>query len=251
MSFYNTSPLAPTPRLMVQGTVEYLFGSLNMDIAPTQGTIISDSAAGTTGTATVQILSGNVPLPGSLITIVGSSNNANFNVTNAVILTVSAANVPDNGVYILTFTMSTTTQATLADTGQFIVPQPEVGDALTTSTASSAPVTSPAAGPNSVGKSLSATVTLPASSAAIPSTLSGVTVVLQGSNKNVDADFNTIATIGTGLAAGSTTQWQSGQGDTATGTLAAGSVDLVNFLFYRFGVTAGSGAGPIVGKLLQ
>lgn len=251
MSFYNTSPFAQTPRLMVQGTVEYLFGSLNMDIAPTQGTIISDSAAGTTGTATVQILSGNVPLPGSLITIVGSSNNANFNVTNAVILTVSAANVPDNGIYILTFTMSTTTQATLADTGQFIVPQPEVGDALTTSTASSAPVTSPAAGPNSVGKSLSATVTLPASSAAIPSTLSGVTVVLQGSNKNVDADFNTIATIGTGLAAGSTTQWQSGQGDTATGTLAAGSVDLVNFLFYRMRVTAGSGAGPIVGKLLQ
>jgi hypothetical protein len=241
---------------MVQGTVEYLFGSLNMDIAPTQGTLISDSAAGTTGTATVQILSGNVPLPGSLITIVGSSNNANFNVTNAVTLTVSAANVPDNGVYILTFTMSATTQATLADTGQFIIPQPEVGDVLTSAIisalpVSSAPITSPAAGPNSVGKSLSATVTLPAASAAIPNTLSGVTVVLQGSNKNVDADFNTIATIGTGLAAGSTTQWQSGQGDTATGTLASGSVDLINFLFYRMKVTAGGGAGPIVGKLLQ
>src|ERR1019366_10055517 len=131
MSFYITSPFKPTPKLMVQGTPEYLFGNFPTDVAPTQGTLISDSAVLTAGTATVQILSGNVPLPGSLLTILGSSNSANFNVTNAVILTVSAANNPDNGIYTLTFTMSSTTQATLADTGQFFIPQPEVGDVLT------------------------------------------------------------------------------------------------------------------------
>ena len=196
MSFYIASPFKPTPKLMVQGTPEYLFGNFPTDIAPTQGNVLSNSAVTTTGTVTLQILSGNIPLPGSLITVVGASNSPNFNVTNAVILTVSASQNPDQGIYTVTYAITSTTQATTPDGGQFIIPQPEVGDILTAPIvaalpASSAPVVSPASGPNSVGKSLSATVSLPTSSAAIPSTLSGVTVVLQGANIDAPTEYNT------------------------------------------------------------
>jgi hypothetical protein len=259
MAFYQLTPFKSSPQLMIQGVVSYLFGKFAQDIAPTQGYVLSDSAATTTATVTVKITQGNVPLPGSLITIVGSANSSGiFNVTNAVILTVSAAQVPDAGVYTLTYAIASTTQATTADGGLFYIPQPEIGDTLTAGIvaalpASSAPVTSPVGAPNSIGKSLSATVTLPASSAAIPSTLSGVTVNLQGSNVDRDDHYSTVATIGTGIAAGTTVDWQSGQGvpTAPSDSLAVGNVNLPNFLFYRFQVTAAVGAGPIVATLLQ
>ena len=253
MPFYQLTPFKSSPKLMVQGTPEYIFGSFPTDVAPTFGYVLSDSAVGTTGTVTVKITQGNVPLAGSQITISGASNNANFNVTNATILSVSAPVQPDMGVYVITFTISSTTQGTLADGGIFTVPQPEVGDTLTAAIvaalpASSAPVVSPVAGPNSIGKSLSCTVTLPASSAAIPSTLSGVTVVLQGANVDLDGQYNPVGTIATGMAAGSTVDWQSGQGvaHSTERQLAASNVTLLNFRFYRLQVTVATGAGPIV-----
>jgi hypothetical protein len=251
MSIYITSPFKPTPKLIVQGTPEYLFGKWNSNVAPTQGNIISDSAVTTTATVTFQILSGNVPVPGALITVVGASRSVNLNVTNAVLLTVSAAANPDAGIYTVTYAITSSSLAVGFDGGQVIIPQPEVGDVITTGVTSSAPVVSPVAGPNSVGKSLSVTVTLPTSTAANPSTLSAVTVVLQGANQDYDSDYNTIATVAAGVAAGTTTDWQSGQGVTTTGTLAAGSVNLPNFRFYRLQVTAATGTGPIIGKILE
>ena len=253
---YNSSPFKPTPRLIVEGTPEYLFGRWNSDVAPTVGNIINDSGTGTTATLTFQIISGNVPVPGALITVVGSSRGGSLNVTNAVILTVSAAANPDAGVYTVTYTVTTTNMPTAADGGQVIIPQPEVGDVFTAAVvaavpASSNPVVSPVSGPNSLGKSISVTVTLPANTAANPSTLAGVTVVLQGANQDYDSEYNTVATVATAVAANSTTDWQSGQGITTTGTLAAGSVNLPNFRFYRLQVTAATGAGPVIGKILM
>jgi hypothetical protein len=93
-------------------------------------------------------------------------------------------------------------------------------------------------------------VDLLASSTVYPSTLTGVTVVLQGANLDFDSEYNTIATVVTALAAGTVTDWQSGQGDTATGTLAAGSVNFPNFRFYRLNVTAATGAGYLTGKIM-
>jgi hypothetical protein len=249
MSFYTNSPFKPTPRLIIEGTPEYLFGKWNSNVAPTQGNIISNSAVTTTATVTFQILSGNIPVPGSLITVVGAGRSANFNVTNAVVLTVSAAANPDAGIYTVTYAITSSSLAFGFDGGQVIIPQPEVGDALATGVTSSAPVVSPVAGPNSIGKSISVTVTLPTSTAANPSTLTAVTVVLQGANQDYDSEYNTVGTVATAVAAGTTTDWQSGQG--TAGTLAAGSVNLPNFRFYRLQVTAATGAGPIVGKILM
>jgi len=258
MSLYVKSPFKNSPALMVQGSMSYLFGTWSDKVGPTLGTVLSDSGNGATSTVKFLITSGNVPVVDSLVTIVGTANAAGaYNVTNASILSVTALTNPDAGVYSITFS-GTGNSASATDSGQLIIPQPEIGDVLTVGIvaalpASSAPVVSPVAGPNSVGKSLSATVKFPANTVANPSTLSGVTVVIQGSNTDFDTDYNTIGTVTTTGAAGQTLSWQSGQsvGTVSPGTLAAGSVDLINFRFYRFQVTAATGAGPIIAKLMQ
>jgi hypothetical protein len=258
MSFYQTTPFKSSPKLLVQGTPEFLLGQQNSNTGPTLAYVLSNSATGTVATVVVRIYSGNIPTPNGQITIVGSSNSAGgFNVVNSPILSVSAPAAPDTGIYSITFASAVAAQASTPDSGMAQMPQPEVGDPLTAVTStpvSSVPVCSPVSGPNSVGKSLSVTVTLPASTAANPSTLSAVTVTLQGANRDFDSDYNTVATLTpTGVAAGSTTDWQSGQGDPTapSNSLAAGNVTLLNFRFYRVQVTAATGAGPIITKIMQ
>jgi hypothetical protein len=248
MGFYNASPFAPTPTLLVQGRAEPVFGSFNDKTGVTLGYIISDSAATTTATVVFQVASGNAPAVGSYVTITGSSNSAGiFNVTNAQILTSS---ITEQGVATITFAISSTTQASAQDGGQVAVPQPKLGDALTSAGGASVPVTVPASPSQQSGKSISATVTLPSQQLGVASTLSAVTVVIQGSNSNEDGSFNTIGTITAAGAAGSTYDWQSGEGNTGTGTLAAGSVNIPSFRFLRLNVTGATGAGPIYGTIM-
>ena len=185
MSQYNKSPFKPTPRLLVAGTPEYVFGSYNDRVGPTLGNVISDSAATTTATVVFQIVSGNAPVAGSLITIVGTANSAKiFNVTNAAIATVSTT---DAGVCTVTFTIASTTQATTADGGQVIVPQPEVGEALTVAGYASVPVACPFNNAEMEnGKSITTSVTLPAGN------ITSATVVLQGANIDLDSEYQVI-----------------------------------------------------------
>src|SRR5271156_3659758 len=89
MSQYVTSPFKQPVQLLIQGTPSLVYGSLNNNTGPTLGNVLSNSAATTTGTLVFQILSGNIPIPGSLITVVGSANSAGvFNTTNSTLLTV-------------------------------------------------------------------------------------------------------------------------------------------------------------------
>jgi hypothetical protein len=248
MTAYQTTPFKPTPQLLVPNIPSYVWGSFNDKTGPTTGKIISTSGNGTTSTVVIQITGGNVPIVSSLstplITIVGSANASGaYNVTNVALASISAGANPDSGIYTVTF-LGSGNSAVAADTGQFIIPQPEVGETVS-GTGSSVPVAVGANGPTSSGKSLSVSVTLPAGS------LSGVTINVQGSNFDVDSAYNTIGVVGTGLASGTTTDWQSGQGDTATGTLAAGSVTFPNFRFYRLNISALTGSGSIIAKIMD
>ena len=140
-----------------------------------------------------------------------------------------------------------------ADGGQVIIPQPELGDILTTFPISSAPVACPSSPANQSGKSLSATIKLPLQQLGVVSTLTAVTAVIQGANFDEDSQYATIGTItavGTSVAGPNTYEWQSGEGITTTGTLAAGSVNLPNFRFYRLQVSAATGTGPVVGTIM-
>ena len=253
------------PTLLIQGQPEYVYGKKNTDAGPTVGPVISNSinGAGTTATLTFLITSGNVPLVGSLVTVIGTSNSSGaFNVTNAMVLSVSMVadtNGIQNGQCSITFTVSSSVQATTADAGQVYIEIPVVPDDLTativtnlaTNAGASAPVAAPMGSIHMSGRSISVTVSLFENSTVYPSTLTGVTVVLQGANSDFDSEYNTIGTIITGGSAGNVYDFQSGEGNTSTGTLAAGSVTVPNFRFYRLCVTAATGAGYLSGKILM
>jgi len=258
MSFYLKTPFKPTPVALILGTPEYLYGSFNDKTGPTFGYVQSNSAAGTTGTLVFRIVSGNVPAVNSLITVVGCANSVNFNVTNATILSVLCT---DAGMCTVTYTVSATTQASTPDGGQVTIAQPEVPNNLTaaivsnlaTNAGASAPVAAPVGAPAS-GRSISVTLSLLANSTTFPSTLTGVTAVIQGANMDLDSEYATVGTITAAGAAGNTYEWQSGQGDdnaAGTGALAEAGVNIPNFRFYRLNISAATGAGYIVGKILM
>jgi hypothetical protein len=252
---YTKSPFKPVPTLLEQGRPEYVFGSWLDKTGPTLGNVISDSAVTTTGTLTFAVVSGNLPAVGSLITVVGTANaSGNFNVTNAQILTVVST---DGGVVTVTYAItSSSVAAGTPDGGQVIVPQPELGDIVSSFPSSSVPVACPASPSQQSGKSLSATVKLPAQQLGVASTLSAVTVVIQGANFDEDGQYNTIGTLtaaGTSVAGPNTYDWQSGQGadnHSGTGVLAEAAVNLPNFRFYRIQVSAATGSGPVIATIM-
>ena len=250
MSFYVQSPFRPSPILLTLGKPEYVFGSFLDSTGPTQGYLISTASNGsTTGTAVFQVVSGNAPKVGSLVTIVGASNSNNFNVTNAQI---TAASITEMGVATISFAITSTATPTTQtqDFGSCIVLQPELGDAFTTAGGASVPVAAPSSPAHQSGKSNTATATFPSQQLGVSSTLSATTVVIQGSNQDLNGSYQTIGTLTAAGAAGNVYSWQSGEGNTGTGTEAAGSVNLLGFRFYRLNVTGATGAGPIAGTIM-
>jgi hypothetical protein len=238
MSQYIKSPFKPVPVLAVAGTPTYLLGSWNDKTGPTLGYVQSNSAVTTTGTLVFRIVSGNVPVTGSLITVIGTGNSSGvFNVSNVAITVVS---VTDAGIATVTYAISSTSQASLADGGQVEIPQPEVGENVASFPYASVPVARPFNNPNiQEGQSISATLNLGAG-------LSAVTAVLQGADFDIDSEYTTIHTFGTsGL-----TSFQSGQDSPASaGASTPGAANTLNFRFYRFNLSAGTGSGLVIGKI--
>jgi hypothetical protein len=250
---YVTSPYKAPVQQLIQGTPSYVYGGYNDKTAAAFGYIISDSGTGSVSTVTYQQTQGNLPIPGSLVTIVGSANSAlSYNVTNAVLLTVVQN---DFGVISITFAGSGSS-ASAPDAGQVLIPVIEVGDNLTAALVAALPYSSvPVAavvGATVVGRATSATVTFPANSAAFPSTLSGVTVNIQAANFDRDDHYNTIGVLTAAGAAGNTYDWQSGQATPATpGAANPGGVDILSYRFYRLQITAAIGTGWVVGSIMQ
>ena len=252
MSQYVTSPFKPPVQLAVAGTPSYLLGSFNDKTGPTQGYVISDASNGTT-TATLifQIVSGNVPVTGSLITVVGTANGGgNFNVTNVSVTVVSTT---EQGVCTCTYTIPSTATpiAQTQDFGQVIIPQPEVGETVSGSTYTSVPVARPFNNPNiQEGQALTATLNLPSGG-----TLSGITAVLQGADIDFDSEYKTIHTFASVTWAGTSETFQSGSdviAPSATpGNISSnpGGANLLNYRFYRYKFTAVTGSGLAIGKI--
>lgn len=251
MPTYKTTPFKASPILAVAGTPTYLFGSYNDRTSPTLGYVISDSAVTTTGTVTFQITSGNIPIVGAPITVVGTGNAAgNFNVTNATILTVSTT---DAGVCTVTYAItSSSVPVGTADGGQVIVPQTEIGETIVTNTATaSIPVATPYNNPEmQEGKSLSATISFPNTGS-----LSAVTAVLQGADFDVDTEYRTVHTFTATGAANNRYNFQSGEDTIAPsatpGAISSnpGGVNVPNYRFWRFNLTAVTGTGPVIAKI--
>jgi hypothetical protein len=248
MTQYVTSPFKPPVQLGVAGTPSYLIGSYNDKTGPTQGYVISDASNGTTtATLVFQITSGNIPVAGSLITVIGTANGSgNFNVTNVAIASVVSTTL--QGVCTVTYTISSTASPTTQtqDYGQVIIPQPEVGETVS-GAYKSVPVARPFNNPNiQEGQSLTATLNLGAG-------LSAVVASLQGADIDLDSEYTDIHVYPTsGLQS-----WQSGSDASfitssaspgAQGTT-PGQANLLNYRFYRFKITSVTGSGTVIGKI--
>lgn len=229
MPAYSTTPFKPLPALLQAGTPQYVLGSFNDRTGPTKGYVISNSAVTTTATLVFQITEGNIPLVGSLISVVRCVNSANFNVTNVALLTVSTTTA---GVCTVTYTITSTTQSSTPDSGAVIIPQPEVGE--TCQNESSVAVAMPYGG---VTYDLHQALTVVCSFPSLPTT---ATVVLQQAVQDQDSEYATVATVAT----------VTGGAVSAAG--AQITVDPTLGRFFRLnvsGVTGGS-TPTIVGKLL-
>lgn len=271
MSFYVTSPFKPTPTLATAGFPVYLFGAYNDRVGSTLGYVISDSLTSDVATVNFQIVSGNAPIVGALVTIQGSANNSGaFNVVNASILSVSTTNT---GVCTITFAVTAGNSSLASDGGQIIVPQPETADdvtnAQTTTPSASIPVSRPYNNPNiQQGMSISASIMFPVVHAGAQ-----CIVMLQGAIQDLDSNYQDIgplvgsfsgstsgAAVPEALIAGQEYTFQTGTytGYTSDSFLSdtyPGYANLPNFRFFRlkfynvasFGVAANSTTA--IGKL--
>ena len=230
MSQYVTSPFKQSPALLISGRPQYLYGSYNDRTSPTFGYVISDSAVGTTGTVVFQIKDGNAPFVGALITVRGTANSGgNFNTTNATIITADTD--MNTGISTVTYAISSTAQASLADSGQVEIPQPEVGETLANGSSVPCAVSFSTANPDQK-RGITAVVSFPA----LPTT---ALVVLQQAVQDIDSEYQTINTIAT-VAGGAVT----------TGPQV--TIDPVLGRFFRLNTSSVTGpAATIVGKLLS
>jgi hypothetical protein len=234
MPYYTLSPYKPAPKLLVAGRAQYLFGSFDDRSDDTVAIITADAAAGTTATLTVTIIKGSVPVVGQLITVIGTVNSAGvFNVTNTALSAVTAVNSPDNGVYLLSYTISATTQATTADIGQALMPQQEIGTTLIAG--SSAPVAMPYGNATS---NLNQAITVVVS---FPSLPTSVIVVLQQAVIDRDSEYATVATVAT----------VSGGAVTAAGSQITVDPTLGKFFRLNNGTVVGGTLPTIIGKILM
>lgn len=250
MPQYQLTPFKAPVQLAVAGTPSYLLGSYNDRTGPTLGFVISDSGNGTTSTVIFQIVSGNVPAVGSLVTIVGTANAAGaYNATNVSVASVA---ITEQGVCTITFAGSGNS-ASAQDFGSVQIPQPEVGETVSGSTYTSVPVARPYNNPETQsGQSITATLNLPTGGS-----LTGIVVVLQAANYDQDGEYKTIHTFAAVTGSGLSETFQSGSDETyvtataAPGTVVAiyGAANLLNYRFYRFKFTTIGGTGLAIGKI--
>jgi hypothetical protein len=234
MPAYILSPFKSTPNAMTPGMPSYLWGGFNDKTGPTVGIVLSDSGNGTTSTVVIKILGGNIPIVSALsvplITIVGSTNASGaYNTTNAQILSISAAASPDEGVYTVTFA-GTGVSTSAQDTGQFLIPQPEVAEVLVAG--ASAPVVMPYNIINAnMNQALTAVIgfvgTLPTSAV----------INLQQAVQDLNSEYQNVAVAATVAGSAITVGPQI-------------TVDPTLGRFFRFNTTGLTGTGAVVAKLL-
>ena len=234
MSVYPSSPIGRNVLQAVPGLPVYLLGSLNRTVPDTRMTISTVALSGTTATVVGTVIEGQIPVAGQLVSIAGAVP-AYFNVTNAKILSVSAAASPDLGVYTITFTLVNSGIATTNSPGIAVAPQIEVGDSCTLGDVNGGPWSSAECSIQenvnpANGKALRADVSFPV--------LPGAAIVtVQTAVYDIDSEYKDLATVAT----------------VTGGVLAGGSVIVANVeaVFVRFHLTglAAAGAGKVVGKI--
>ena len=121
MPAYSNDPSAAIA-LALPGTAAYVWGSLSDRIAPSRMTVTNVALTTNVATLTVQIIEGNIPAVGALVTVKGTQQASGaFNVTAVAITGVSINAV--SGAGTITFALTHANVGSAADSGQAVAPQ--------------------------------------------------------------------------------------------------------------------------------
>lgn len=211
----------------VPGVPVFLYGSFDYTTAPTRMRVTAVQLTSPTATVTVQVIEGNIPIVGQLVSITGAVP-AYFNVSNAVITGVSIDAV--TGIGTITFALTNSNIVTTASPGQAVAPVLEVGEALPVAGGTSRQVALQAnTGPNNA-QTIRCDVSFP--------TLPGAaTVVAEAAVTDIDSDYFSLGSVTTVVGG-----VQSGG--------AATFVDVrANFIRFRVSGVAAGGSAKIIGKV--
>lgn len=136
MPAYTSSPFANVS-MLTPGTPFYVWGSFNDRVAPTRMSISNVALTTNVATLTVQLLEGDIPAVGSLISVQGTQSTSGlFNVTQVALAGVSMN--ATTGAGVVTFALTHANVVAAANTGFAIVQTPTVFEAVTAATASQA-----------------------------------------------------------------------------------------------------------------
>lgn len=170
---------------MIPGVTAYLLGNLNVNLPTTRMVVTSVAVASNVVTLGVTIVEGNIPTPGSYITVVGTlTDGGAANVFGVLITAVNI--VAATGKGFITYAATGSNQGFTADVGMAYVPVVETTEALIVM------ATRAVAIPDYQGQETNGlTVTW---ETVYPSAPSGVTVQLQAALQNVPSQYATLDT---------------------------------------------------------
>ena len=134
MPAYITNPLDGIPPMLLPGVPGYSLGSFNAD-TPDAKLLVTSVAINGSNVATlgVQLIEGNIPAVGSLISVRGTQKAGGaFNVSNVALVSVTIN--AQTGAGTVTFALTHADVASTPDAGEAAVPVPEVAEAIASGT---------------------------------------------------------------------------------------------------------------------
>lgn len=130
MPAYSTNPLQRI-KLALPGTPVYVWGSLSDRVSPTKMTISNVALTSNVATLTVQVIEGNVPVAGQLVTVLGTQTSSGVFNVNAVAIASVSINAT-TGAGTITFALTNANIASTADSGLAVAPPAITFEAVTT-----------------------------------------------------------------------------------------------------------------------
>jgi hypothetical protein len=183
---YSSNPLQRI-KLALPGIPVYCWGSLSSTIAPSRMTINHVAISSNVATLTVQVIEGNIPAVGALVTVTGTQTASGaFNVTAQAITAVSID--ATTGAGTISYALTHADVGSTADSGLAVAPQATTFEAVSTNENSEA-IALPMA---QDGKSLSG---FSAEVAWAPGTSAGAVSVQCTDDNSNSGDWQTVSTI--------------------------------------------------------
>ena len=215
------------PILLQKGVPTYLIGSFSQQVGNTKLSLLTDAIATNLATITATYVEGPLPVVGSLISIINSTNSTGaFNVQRVAIASVSYS--ATTNVMTLTFALNGTNQTSTADAGTVIIEPAEVGETISGNYTSQACLVAAPKGDSQF--------TVPFS-VVVPSGITALTATLQVAIKGQSNEWTNTTSVVT---------------VTAANTYSAGPVvqaTLQRGYLYRVVVSGVTGSAAVVAKI--